>query len=63
MHKFKVLLVALVLTLAVTGSVSAQDGGGLDFDFDIINNVVVEARSGEGGAGSTFTVWRGSEPF
>ncbi|MEQ8674930.1 MAG: hypothetical protein RLP44_03825 [Aggregatilineales bacterium] len=42
----------------------SNGGGGADIIlFDLVNTAFHEARSGQGGTGSTYTVWRGSDPY
>jgi hypothetical protein len=69
MPKFKVYMMTLVLTLmlAIAGTTYAQEtggsngGGGADIIlFDLVNTAI---HAEQGGTGSTYTVWRGSDPF
>ena len=69
MHKFKVYMMILVLTLmlAIAGNTYAQEtggsnsrGGGDIILFDLVNTAI---HAEQGGTGSTYTVWRGSDPY
>ena len=69
MHRFKVYMMALVLTfmLTIAGNTFAQEtggsngGGGADIIlFDLVNTAI---HAEQGGTGSTYTVWRGSDPY
>lgn len=66
MQKFKIVMVILGLMLAIAGTTYAQEtggsnggGGGDIILFDLVNTAI---HAEQGGTGSTYTVWRGSDP-
>jgi hypothetical protein len=66
MQKFKIVMVVLALTLAIASTTYAQDTGGSNGGsgadiilFDLVNTAI---HAEQGGTGSTYTVWRGSDP-
>jgi len=66
MQKFKIVMVILALMLAIAGTTYAQEtggsnggGGGDIILFDLVNTAI---HAEQGGTGSTYTVWRGSDP-
>ena len=70
MNKFKKVTVLIVLSLMLasigtsyaqqTGGSSGSRGGGDIILFDLVNTAV---HAEQGGTGSTYTVWRGSDPY
>jgi len=65
-QKFKIVMVILGLMLAIAGTTYAQEtggsnggGGGDIILFDLVNTAI---HAEQGGTGSTYTVWRGSDP-